>query len=58
MFETEAEAVEVCRIRNRAYRRAGNRSDLVVVADGPSDNYAVMDSVSAIDMEIPYSWYL
>lgn len=58
MFETESEAAEACRIRNRAYRRVGNRSDLVVVVDGPSDDYAVVDSVSAIGMEIPYSWYL
>ena len=58
MFGSESKAVEACKMRNRAYKAAGNHRDLAVVIAGPSDNYAVMDAASAIEMEVPYSWYV
>jgi len=58
MFASEAEAIQDCRIRNRATQAAGNRRDLAVVVEGPSDDWTVMDVASAIDMGVLYSWYV
>ena len=58
MFKSEADAIEACRIRNQSYKAAGNHRDLVVVIEGPSNDWAVMDATSAIEMEVPYSWYV
>lgn len=55
-FATENQAMEFMAARNRTARLAGNRKDLLVVTDGPEDNFAVMDVATAIEMEMPYRW--
>lgn len=47
--DTEAAAIEQCR---RINRQAGRW--ITVVIDGPSDDWAVVDPDTAIDMDAPY----
>lgn len=55
-FKTENEALEYMRIRNRAAKAAGNKRDLMVVTDGPDDNFAAMDAKEAIENDFNYKW--
>lgn len=55
MFKTESRAVEFARLQNIAMKAAGNH-DLLVVAPGPDDNFAVMDIKSAIELGLGYQW--
>lgn len=48
-FDDENEAREICQIKNRASRRAGNYRDIYCLIDGPDDNFAVVDLKTAID---------
>lgn len=49
-YATESAAINRCEDRNRAARRAGNRSDTVAVVDGPDNNWAVVDLRTAIEL--------
>jgi hypothetical protein len=49
-LNTEVEAQALCRMKNRACRRANNYKDIYTVIDGPEDNYAVVDLDAAITM--------
>ena len=51
MFKTENAATDWMRMKNRALKLAGNTRDLFVVTDGPSDDFAVMDLKSAIELD-------
>ena len=59
-FPTEDEAIDHCRLVNRAIRATHPLSALCAVIDGPEDNYAVVDIPSAEeildypDSGIPY----
>lgn len=53
-FDSEDEARTDMRSRNRAHR-SGDR-ELVVMVDGPTDNYAVMDLREAIANDFLYTW--
>jgi hypothetical protein len=53
-FATHSEACGWMQHYNRFVR--GKDSDVIVVVDGPEDNYAVIDLESAIEMEVPYEW--
>ena len=52
-FPTKSDAVERCRIKNRANRMPGG---FWVVAEGPEDNFAVLDLDGAIEMGGGYEW--
>lgn len=54
-FLTESRAMEFVRLQNIAMKAAGNHN-LLVVAPGPDDNFAVMDIKSAIELGIGYQW--
>lgn len=56
MFKTENSAMDWMRMKNRACKLAGNMRDLFVVTEGPSDDFAVMDLKSAIELEAGYKW--
>ena len=54
-FKTEAEAELFMRLRNQAERQ-NRRSDLVVLVDGPEDNYVVMSLTEAVENGFLYRW--
>ena len=49
MFDNEDSAFNICKIKNRACKAAGNYKDVYAVIDGPSDNWAVVDLLTAIE---------
>ena len=53
-FDSENEARDYMVMRNRAHQRGDKQ--LVVLVDGPEDNFAVMDLESAIDNGFLYTW--
>ena len=53
-FETENKALDICMIKNKACKRAGNFRDIYAVVDGPDDNFAVVDLSTAIDLGFGY----
>lgn len=53
-FESEEQAFQLMRIKNRANKNAGNLNDVYVLVDGPCDNYVVMDIYSAIQNRFLY----
>ena len=53
-FDSESEAWDYMVMRNRAHQRGDKQ--LVVLVDGPEDNFAVMDLESAIDNGFSYTW--
>lgn len=53
-FETENEALDICTIKNKACKRAGNYRDIYAVVDGPDDNFAVVDLMTAIELGFGY----
>ena len=54
-YSDEAEALEVMRLRNRAYKRAGNFRDVCVAVDGPDDGETtLMDISEAINGDFLY----
>ena len=53
-FDSENAAFIRCQNRNRAARNAGNYKDIYCLVDGPSDNFAVVDLVTAIDLGTGY----
>lgn len=55
-FKTEGAAMDWMRLKNRAAKLAGNRRDMLVVTDGPSDNFAVVDLNTAIELGGGYKW--
>ena len=55
MFKSESRAVEFVRLQNIAMKAAGNQN-LLVVAPGPDDNFAVMDIENAIELGLGYQW--
>ena len=48
--------MQFMRLQNRAAASAGNRRDVLCVTDGPSDNFAVVDLKTAIELGNGYSW--
>lgn len=56
-FDSEDDAIARCNLKNRASRRAGNFRDTYCVVDGPSDDFAVVDLVTAIDLGQGYTIY-
>lgn len=40
----------------RTINRASRDQTIFCVVDGPEDDFAVVDLVTAIDLEIPYRW--
>ena len=55
-FQTKDGAMQFMRLQNRAAASAGNRRDVLCVTDGPSDNFAVVDLKTAIELGNGYSW--
>ena len=55
-FESENDAYQMMVLKNRACKRAGNMNDCYVMMDGPYNNYAVMDIMSAIESGMLYSF--
>ena len=53
-FDSECEARDYMVMRNRAHQRGDKQ--LVVLVDGPENNFAVMDLESAISNGFCYSW--
>ena len=53
-FETENAALTRCKLKNNACKRAGNYRDIYAVVDGPEDNYAVVDLMTAIELGFGY----
>ena len=41
-------------MKNSSAKAAKNFKDIIVIMDGPEDNYVAMDLVSAIETELPY----
>lgn len=56
-FDDEDTAIEYMTMINKARLAAGN-NHIVVLTDGPEDNYAVMEMEYAIDNGFAYSWKL
>lgn len=54
-FAIENDAVSLCQLKNRAARRANNCRNIYAVIDGPEDNFAVVDLMTAIDFGAGYS---
>lgn len=54
-FAAENDAIARCQLKNRACRRANNYRDTYAVIDGPEDNFAVVDLMTAIDFGSGYS---
>ena len=48
-FSKEDKAIDLCRIKNRACRKAKNLKDIYAVIEGPADDWAVVDIDTAID---------
>ena len=55
-FTDRDDAVAWMTQKNRACHRAGNTTDLYAVVDGPTDNFAVVDLDTAIDLGLGYEW--
>jgi hypothetical protein len=53
-FNSENAAIARCSMKNRACRRANNYKDMYAVVDGPSDNFAVVDLRTAIELGCGY----
>ena len=49
-FDAEEDARTRCKIKNRACAKAGNNMDIYAIVDGPDDNYAVVDLLTAIEL--------
>jgi hypothetical protein len=54
-FVVEDDARGWMRMMNRA-RRDNIYARIYVLVDGPSDDFAVVDLKTAIDMDAPYEW--
>lgn len=55
LYDTEAQAEDAVRRLNRTASGDARRS-LVVLVDGPDDDFAVMDLREAIEAGITYRW--
>ena len=53
-FDDENKARQWCSMKNGAARRAQNFRDIYCLVDGPSDDYAIVDLVTAIDLGFGY----
>jgi hypothetical protein len=53
-FNTENAAIARCSMKNRACKRANNYKDIFAVVDGPSDDFAVVDLRTAIELGCGY----
>lgn len=56
-FDDEDKAIEYMTMVNKARLASGN-NHIVVLTDGPEDNWAVMEMEYAIDNGFAYSWKL
>ena len=55
-FDLFDEAETHMREMNRNFRQSAVHPDLFVLIDGPEDNYAIVDLMTAIDMGVQYAW--
>lgn len=56
-FDSYEAAHTRMRIKNRAYKLAGNKRDMAVLVDGPGDEeFTVMSLKEAIDGGFLYEW--
>lgn len=55
-FDLFDEAETHMREMNRNFRQSAVHPDLFVLIDGPEDNYAIVDLMTAIDMGVQYTW--
>ena len=53
-FNTENKALTRCELKNKACKRAGNYRDIYAVVDGPDDDFAVVDLMTAIELGFGY----
>ena len=49
-FDAKDDARNWCKQKNRACAKAGNTRDIYAVMDGPDDDYAVVDLLTAIEL--------
>jgi hypothetical protein len=57
--EDRERAEQRVRIKNRAYRAAGNGKDVAVLVDGPGENeQTVMELGEAIENDFLYAWFV
>jgi hypothetical protein len=51
------DAFEYMNMKNRAFKKAGNKEDILCVVPGcEGDNYAVVDLMTAIELGLGYVW--
>lgn len=55
-FSDRNEAYDRMTLKNRSCRAAGNNRDIYCLVPGPSDNWAVVDLATAIDLGLGYEW--
>lgn len=53
-FKVENEALDMCSMKNSACRRAKNSRDRFAVVDGPDNNFAVVDLITAFELGVGY----
>ena len=53
-FDAEDDARTRCRIKNLACHKAGNHRDMYAIVDGPCDDFAVVDLLTAIELGSGY----
>ena len=53
-FNDENDAIQHATLKNRVRRAAGNLREWFAVVDGPSNDFAVVDGVTAIDLGMGY----
>lgn len=54
-FDTKEAAENTMKIKNRACKKAGNDRDIYCMVSGPTNNFAIVDLDTAIEMEALYS---
>lgn len=55
-FNEYDSAFDWMKMKNQACERAGNKNDWFCVVPGPDENFAVVDSWTAIDLQLGYVW--
>ncbi len=53
-FDTYCEAFDWMKFKNKSFEKAGNKRDTMCVVPGHSDNYAVVDHSTAINLGLGY----
>lgn len=53
-FNEYYQAHEFMCMKNKACERAGNKNDIFCLVPGPADNFAVVDLVTGIDLQMGY----